>query len=67
MERVVSNGVCLGVLETATHLSSLLPDLCFLHIASTGLLAPVGNHMGMKVLGKLQSQMSTRTKRSALK
>lgn len=56
-----------GILEAVTHLSSLLGDLCFLHIASMGPLAPVGNHVGMKVLGKLRSRMSTRTERSALK
>lgn len=55
------------ILEAATHLSSLLSDLCFLHIASMGPQGPVGNHVAMKVFGKLQSQMSARTERSAFK
>lgn len=42
------------VLEEATHWSFLFPDLCFLHTASKGPGDPVGNDLGMEVLGKLQ-------------
>lgn len=42
------------VWEAATHWSFLFPHLCFLHTASKRPWDPVGNHVGMKVFGKLQ-------------